>query len=246
MIVPRVEVLASIDSTQAEARRRIEAGTAVTGLVLQAHEQTAGRGSRGRTWVTVPGRSLALSVVLPLPDVPRISRVTLWTAVCACRALESAGSPPLAIKWPNDVMRGEGKLGGVLVEAARGPGGAERLVVGLGLNLDLSEAPRVGDLPEAATDAGLPSSLAAGVREAIVAELLEVWAAPGGPLDRELGEDYVRRSWLDGRKVSLVYSGTKQAVTVSSVTEEADLVLADGRVLRGEHVQRLDMPKGAP
>ncbi len=208
--------------------------------MLTARAQTAGRGRRGRSWTTVPGRSLAVSLVLPDPALPRPARVTLWAAVAACRALEAAGSVPLAVKWPNDVLTADGaKVGGVLVEPCRDPAGRSLLIVGLGLNLSLTP----GDLPEAlegrAGDAGLApgeSSLAC-VRDQLAAELLAVCCAPGGPLDACLTREYVARSWLDGRTLELTHRGRPQTVVLDGLTEDGDLRLSDGRVLAGEHVQ---------
>jgi len=237
----RVELLSSIDSTNAEARRRICAGRDVAGLVLVAVDQTAGRGRRGHTWHCVPGRSLITTLVLVQPTLPRLSRVTVLTAVAACRALENAGSPPMAIKWPNDLMRGEGKLGGILVEQVTSPQGQDLLLVGVGINLSL----RPGDLPDElnalATDAALAPT--AACRDQALRQLVEgldgALAALGTPADHAWGQEYARRSWLNGRRVSLQHEGRQQTVDIASVSAEGDLLLGDGRTLRGEHVQLL-------
>ena len=239
----RVELLPSIDSTNAEARRRIQAGRDVAGLVLLAVDQTAGRGRRGHTWHCVPGRSLITTLVLAQPPLPRLSRVTVLTAVAACRALEAAGSPPIAIKWPNDLMRGEGKLGGILVEQVTSPQGQNLLLVGIGINLSvgLDELPE--ELRSLATDAGLAPSAACRdeVLCHLVAGLDSALAALGSPADHAWGQEYSQRSWLDGRTVRLKYEGREQTIEVTSVSAEGDLILGDGRTLRGEHVQLLSL-----
>lgn len=239
----RVELLKSIDSTNAEARRRVVAGQAEPGLVLLALEQTAGRGRLGRRWHCVPGRSLATTLVIALPQLPRLSRVTLLTAVAACRALEAAGSPPLAIKWPNDLMRSEAKLGGMLVEQLSDASGRQLLLIGVGINLSL----RPGDLPDElltlATDAGLDAS--AATRNAVLRNLVRgidtALADLGTPADADWGREYCRRSWLNGRRVELLFEGRAQTVEIDEVSCEGDLLLGDGRTLRGEHVQLLSV-----
>ncbi|MCB9898975.1 MAG: biotin--[acetyl-CoA-carboxylase] ligase [Planctomycetes bacterium] len=237
--VRRFVHLPSVDSTSSELRRRVAAGDAEPGLVLSADEQTAGRGRRGATWTTVAGRSLAVSLLADAPALERPARVTLLCAVATARALEAAGAPELAIKWPNDLYRGERKLGGILVEPVRDPSGVEHLVIGVGVNLTL----RPGDLPDAlnelAGDAGVPADDAsrAALLRRIVAEIDAALAEIGTPADAARGEEFRRRSWLTGRLVDLVHAGRHERVRVDDVTAAGDLLTADGRLLRGEHVQ---------
>jgi BirA family biotin operon repressor/biotin-[acetyl-CoA-carboxylase] ligase len=232
-------LVASIDSTNLEARRRVVAGRAGPGLVLVAVHQSAGRGRRDRRWHCVPGRSLAATLVIERPELERLSRVTLLTAVAACRALEARGAPPLQIKWPNDLMRDDSKLAGMLVELVKDPQGRELLLIGIGINLCL----RPGDLPEdiaaLATDAGLDASDATrdAVLEELVTGLEAALSALGTATDRAWGQEYRSRSWLDGRRVELELDGSRQTVDLAGVTADGDLLLADGRLLQGEHVQ---------
>ena len=238
----KIEHHASLSSTSDRARELVEAAQEldeVAWVVVTADEQTAGRGQRGHTWHTVPERSLAMSVVVPAPVLDRPSRLTLLAAVAAARALEDCGSPPILIKWPNDLMRDDHKIGGLLAEGARTGGGQEVFVLGLGVNLAL----RPGDLPATlanrASDAGLDASPATRERCArgVVCGLRQVLDDLGTPQDAHNGEEYRRRSWLSGRSVSLLWGGREQRVTIQDVTADGDLCLADGRVARGEHVR---------
>jgi len=77
-----VEVLPVVDSTNAEALRRVERGDARDGLVLVAERQEAGRGSRGRAWSHLPGKSIALTVLLRASD-ERPPHLATWAAVVA-------------------------------------------------------------------------------------------------------------------------------------------------------------------
>lgn len=236
-----IELLISVDSTSAEARRRVEAGGAPPRFALVADEQTAGRGRRGRRWVTLPGRSLALTLVLPDPGLARPARAALLAAVAAARACEALGSPELAIKWPNDLMREDRKAGGILVESAQGARGERRLLLGVGLNLALHG----DDLPGlAAGDVGLPAHPATrdALARALVRELARVFAAQDDP---SVGREYRRRSWLTGREVVLETPSGPRAVRVADVTAEGDLVLEGGERLRGEHVSLRPEPPGA-
>ena len=106
-----------LPSTSDLAKELAERG-AVHGEVVVADRQTAGRGRRGRPWVSPPGRNLYLSAVLR-PRLPpqRAPEVTLAAAVAVCDACREAGVAA-GIKWPNDVLAGDRKLAGILTEMA--------------------------------------------------------------------------------------------------------------------------------
>jgi BirA family biotin operon repressor/biotin-[acetyl-CoA-carboxylase] ligase len=100
--------------------------------VVLTEEQTAGRGRLGRTWISRPGESLALSVMVPaLRHSPGLAWIPLLAGACLVEALRSAGLPGVGLKWPNDVLVGGKKLAGVLCEVH--PNGG--VIVGIGLNL---------------------------------------------------------------------------------------------------------------
>lgn len=170
--------------------------------------------------------------MVPAPALPRPARAALLAALAAARAAESLGSPPIALKWPNDLVRQDRKAGGVLVESARTPGGDLRLLVGIGANLSLPDEVPVlgGQLPvgDLALDPALRLALARRVADGFVALLAR-------PADAATGEDYRRRSWLTGRRVALTTADGPWEGTVADVSVDGDLLLADGRCLRGEH-----------
>jgi BirA family biotin operon repressor/biotin-[acetyl-CoA-carboxylase] ligase len=128
-----VEVRDTIGSTNAEA---LEDGR--EGLVLVALEQTEGRGRHGNTWSS-PRGGLYLSYVPPLAMIPQrptdLSLVaSLAVATSVDKTLEDAGvrEPRALLKWPNDVLVGDGKVAGVLVQSREPP----MAVVGVGLNVN--------------------------------------------------------------------------------------------------------------
>lgn len=128
--VPDLIFLPSVDSTNLELERRLQTG-APDYTVLVAAEQTAGLGRLGRSWVSQPGASLSLSVLLgPMaPEVASLS--TLLAATAVHRAL--SGNYPNAkfeIKWPNDILVGGKKVCGILATLK-----SERVILGIGVNL---------------------------------------------------------------------------------------------------------------
>ena len=105
---------------------------------LTAEYQSAGRGRRGRRWLAPPGGSICLSwswsfEVLP----PQSGALSLAIGVAALRALRRCGVTGVDLKWPNDLVTPDGKLGGILIELRSESGGPTHVVVGIGLNVVL-------------------------------------------------------------------------------------------------------------
>lgn len=108
-------------------------------VLLVAGEQTAGRGRRGRRWRTAPGAGLTFSLARRVRRPAReLAALSLVAGVAAARALRSLGVPA-SLKWPNDLVAGEGKLGGILVET-RAAARETLAVFGIGINLRGGEA----------------------------------------------------------------------------------------------------------
>lgn len=102
--------------------------------VVVAAGQTAGRGRAGRAWVSLPG-ALALSAIVPWPEGPGRVRVPIETGILLARGLSAAFGIDVRLKWPNDLLVGRRKVGGLLVEARANDEGEGWAVVGLGLNV---------------------------------------------------------------------------------------------------------------
>ena len=195
-----VDALEACDSTNSELMRRAERG-APAGTVIVADRQSAGRGRRGRTWLSEPESSLTFSLLWRFSGpLARLSGLSLAVGVALARALEGLGAQGVCLKWPNDVLLrdGEGyaKLAGILVELSAEARGTQA-VIGIGLNL----APPDGDLPQPA--AGLSQSCHAVperhvILAAILLELagvLETVAVDGFP---GLKSDWQQRhAWQD-------------------------------------------------
>jgi len=130
----RVEVVDECASTNSELLSRARQSD-IHGHVLVAEAQSAGRGRRGRQWIAQLGRSLCFSLAWRFDrDVAALSGVSLALGVaCAC-ALEDLGCVGARLKWPNDLLFRDGKLGGILVEHAQGSH-PTTLIIGIGLNV---------------------------------------------------------------------------------------------------------------
>lgn len=122
--------LPSTDSTNLEAKRRLEGDTRVPFLVL-ADTQTAGVGQRGHSFTSPAGSGLYLSLVMPQPDALHLLMPAAGVAVVA--AAKAVGAPPLQLKWVNDLMRDRAKIGGILCWLEQTPKPAA--IIGIGLNI---------------------------------------------------------------------------------------------------------------
>jgi BirA family biotin operon repressor/biotin-[acetyl-CoA-carboxylase] ligase len=127
-----LEVCASCASTNAELLQRASGNGRA--LILAAEEQTAGRGRRGRRWLSSPGAAATFSVSRRLRCAPAaLAGLSLAAGVAAVRALRGLGVIEALLKWPNDLLLRGAKIGGILVET-RQLGGEVWVVVGIGIN----------------------------------------------------------------------------------------------------------------
>jgi BirA family biotin operon repressor/biotin-[acetyl-CoA-carboxylase] ligase len=105
-------------------------------LAVAAEYQTGGRGRRGRRWLSPLGHGICLSVAWTFETTPRdLPALSLVAGVVVVEALAALGVSGVQLKWPNDIVAGGGKLGGILVEVAGESGGPLRAVIGIGLNV---------------------------------------------------------------------------------------------------------------
>lgn len=140
--------LREVDSTMAEARRRLaENPRSLDGAVIVADHQSAGvgRGS-GRNWVDEPGENLLFTLILTSNATERLDqrslRVSLAAALAVAQTVEGVCGLEARIKWPNDVLLRGGKVSGILAE-----GGSGSLRIGIGLNLNSRGFPEGMRLP---------------------------------------------------------------------------------------------------
>jgi len=155
-----LEVFGVIDSTSERLRSAAAPGPERLSVAL-AEYQTGGRGRRGRRWLSPYGSGLCLSVSWCFSVVPpALSALSLAAGVAIHRALAVFEPADLGLKWPNDIVAGRRKLGGLLVDVEGESQGPIKVVIGVGINIDVSE----GLDNELVNEVGLPP---AGLRELI-------------------------------------------------------------------------------
>ena len=128
-----------LDSTSSELQRRSASGVDL--CVVMAETQTAGRGRRGRQWLSPPGLNIYLSCGKRFDaGFATLSGLSLAVGVMVLHALTALGVSGAGLKWPNDVLTPCGKLGGVLVELGGEFSGPCTAIIGVGLNLRITRA----------------------------------------------------------------------------------------------------------
>ncbi|PYY72205.1 bifunctional biotin--[acetyl-CoA-carboxylase] synthetase/biotin operon repressor [Pseudomonas jessenii] len=138
-----VQVHDSIDSTNAEALRAIERGQAAPFVVL-SERQTAGRGRRGRKWVSPFAENVYYSLVLRIDGGMRqLEGLSLVVGLAVLQTLRELGVASAGLKWPNDVLVGQKKIAGILLELVGDPADVCHVVLGVGINVNMQSAEEV-------------------------------------------------------------------------------------------------------
>lgn len=172
-----VLLLDQTDSTNAEARRRAEAGE-IGPLWIVARRQSEGRGRRGRRWESDAGNLFATLLTVTRKSPAEAAQVTFLAALAVADLLDAfAVTGTVTIKWPNDVLIGGRKASGILVESGAHAGGGLWLGVGVGVNL--AHAPDDVERPAAALSDHLRADVAyaPGVEAAagVLSDAFAVW-----------------------------------------------------------------------
>lgn len=146
-----VIVLEETDSTNERAMTMGEAG-ALGGIAVFAERQTAGRGRFGRRWESASHKGLWFSLLLrPTLPMAQWPRLTTWAAVAMADAIEQTTGLAVQIKWPNDLQSHGRKLAGILIETGSDRAGVYFAVVGIGVNVNHTDADFPEELKESAT-----------------------------------------------------------------------------------------------
>lgn len=202
--------------------------------VCLAEHQTAGRGRRGRQWQSPYGTSLALSLLWRFDaGAAALAGLSLATGVVLAEYLEQAGAAGLQLKWPNDLVCRDRKLGGILLEVAGDVAGPCHVVIGIGLNLNIAtDSGHIGmqtvgqpwiNLIELLPDGPPPSRnrLAAGV----IAALLDMLPRFEGEGFGCLVDAFRRRDALYGREVLLERGNDRVYGRAMGVADNGGLIL---------------------
>lgn len=155
----------------------------VTAVVTR--RQTAGRGRGGRGWVSLGEGAVAVSLVVPWPEGPERVRVPVAAGIALAEGLSRKFGIDVRLKWPNDLVVGKRKLGGILVEARAAADGVGYAVIGVGLNAaadqETLDAARLPGATSLALEGVLPADVAGDSALVSVLEILD--AAIASPVE---------------------------------------------------------------
>ena len=133
----------ALDSTNAEALRSVGRGEVAPFIVL-AEQQSAGRGRRGRKWVSPFAENIYYSLVLRIEGGMRqLEGLSLVVGLAVLSALRDIGTANAGLKWPNDVLVGSKKIAGILLELIGDPADVCHVVLGIGINVNMKTAEEV-------------------------------------------------------------------------------------------------------
>jgi BirA family biotin operon repressor/biotin-[acetyl-CoA-carboxylase] ligase len=226
-------LLDEVDSTNDEAARQLAAGRPAPFVVL-ARRQTRGRGRFGRTWFSAsPGNLYASFGFRPHLAPDRMPKFTLWMGVNLCELLANLTDKAPGIKWPNDLLYGDRKAGGMLTEARVDADQIRDLVFGVGINVHAPTAGWPAELANRAVSldeaAGRPvdlNRLAAALVGRVVLAYHRFLDGQHEPVFADLWNRY---DMLRGREITLHEGGRRHAGRVSGLDDEGALLLRDNR-----------------
>ncbi len=235
------------DSTNNALLKLAGDGSAGDGSVAISDSQTAGRGRLGRAWKSPPGCNLYLSVML-CPDIsPQESAVFTFLASCALFDTFSDYGVGCSIKWPNDILVDGKKISGVLTELGISDGKVDHLIIGIGVNLNLSREfikKKMKDISDKTTSLSIVLGEETNREEfagRLISSIDRFYAE-----FRNHGSSAVIKNWSDrwgfeGKEVSIDVSGEIVSGTAERVDENGFLYLRtrDGtlkRVIAGDAV----------
>ena len=212
--------LVQTTSTMDDARRLAEAG-APHGTVVVADEQTAGRGTKGRIWVSPPGQSIHTTLIVR-PSIEELKRLSIISPVATTDAVRATTPLQPRIKWPNDIQMEHRKMGGILIEADWSEGRPSYALIGIGLNVNFDPAPWATQIDRPATSlmielgerqqrepvfAALLNAFEQRYRQAGAAELHDTWVSRLNTLNQEVTVTLASGETVDGRAVGVDDAG---------------------------------------
>jgi BirA family biotin operon repressor/biotin-[acetyl-CoA-carboxylase] ligase len=199
--------LPSVESTNKTAAELLRLSKLRHGSVILAHEQTAGRGQRGRQWISAPGRDLALSIVVAPPALRADGQFVLakLAALAVHDTVASLVPGEVRIKWPNDVLVDRRKVAGILIENELAGERVAWSIIGIGLNVNSTDLPEELAATSLALERGGELDRMA-VLDTLLQRFKALWDAwTTGSLDWEAA--YTDRLWSRGRWADLLLDG---------------------------------------
>lgn len=222
--------LKEVDSTNRFAQSLVESGKATHGTAIMADYQTAGKGQKGNKWESEPGKNmLATFIFFPaFLKTQNLFIINQLVCVSICDILEQYTQEPFSIKWPNDILFGERKIAGVLVENSLRGSVVQHSIIGVGINLNQItfneyEPKAVSLFTISGNEVSRIDEFTIKLRNSISSyfQLLEV--NPGK--QNEITKAYMIRLFGLNQKRKFVYDGKLSDGTIEGVDDNGQLIM---------------------
>lgn len=227
----RIDVFPEIESTNAYLMKEPAPDEGKHRVAIAGH-QTAGRGRGDKRWLSAPGSSLCLSIAHTFRKRPdNLSALTLGIGVAAVEALRDTGVDDVMLKWPNDIVALDGKLGGMLAETHCASPTNASVVVGIGINLELSqEILESVDSGWAHAPVDLKSILGRAVSleplsAAMIDHIADALLTFGERGLQAFAETWGERDWLRGRNITVQQPGGSVRGTAFGIDGDGALLV---------------------
>lgn len=223
-----LDIYPHLDSTNTYLMQQARSGQGSCGQVCLADSQGAGRGRMGRRWVSPPGANVYLSVLWHFEDHAYLSGLSLAVGVAVARVLVASGLADVHLKWPNDILWRDQKLGGILIEATGTAHGGCQVVIGLGINRYLPPL-LTEQIDQAAIDLHRIQGHNMPARNHLIASILNemiplLVSYPQQGLAAWLDEWKTLHHWA-GREVTLLHGDGQVRGILQGVSDQGLLIL---------------------
>ncbi len=201
--VPRLELFEEVTSTLDVAHPLAREG-APEGTLVLAERQSAGRGRGGRAWASEAGAGIWMTLLARPRDDAALEVLSLRVGLAAAQVLEAFTTSDVRVKWPNDLMVDDGKLGGILIESRWRDERADWIAIGIGINCRVPrDVPHARALRTDAHRVDVIATLVPAVRAA---------AARFGPLGAAELHEFERRDWARGKRCTSPVAGVVEGI----------------------------------
>ena len=223
-------LLNNTDSTNSEAERLLSSGQEAPFVVI-SHQQETGRGRMGRKWHSPKGGNLYLSIALkPNVELVKFRNFTLWQGISIGKFLKShTGIESLSVKWPNDLVCENKKIGGMLTEASIDCDQVRSMVFGIGLNVNSS----TNQFPKDIRDSSASLMELSGTKwrmHELATNLIKISMHASqecldGKVDRKLLKNWGEMDYLNGKEVKVQNGKETFSGTATGIDKAGELII---------------------
>ena len=220
-----------VDSTNSVLLDKSNNKFDIDGTVVLSEKQNEGRGRKDRVWYSTKGMNLTFSILLKDRDFTgrRINLVNFASSLAVAMAIENLYQLKIELKWPNDVLISGKKTAGILIESSSAGKKIERVVTGIGINVNQSSFQGIYKIPPTSIKQESGNNID---REVLLAEVLNIFEEILQWIDdkpNEILKDWKARCRMIGEKISVTEGDQVRYGIFDDIDDEGFLILKTGR-----------------